>query len=107
MNVVPLMAIFNSPGKNRLSSLNTAIVVPLVDRDELLINQESVPRRDLLERLEAVFWAPFGDVARAIAIMRSAGVDKIGLISVSLRADREGRQFAATPLNSGESSRSC
>ncbi len=76
------------------------IVVQVVSHDEILINQDAVSWSELGSRLAAIFderaervafvkggdAVEFADVARAIDIMRSAGIDRVGLISGNLAA---------------------
>jgi biopolymer transport protein TolR len=78
------------------------IVVQVVSHDEILINQDAVSWGELGTRLAAIFGrraekvafvkggdaVEFADVARAIDMMRSAGVDRVGLISGNLAAAR-------------------
>lgn len=76
------------------------VVVQVVSHDEILINQDAVSWNELGARLAAIFGkraervafvrggdaVEFADVARAIDIMRSAGIDRVGLISGNLTA---------------------
>jgi biopolymer transport protein TolR len=69
------------------------IVVQVVSHDEILINQDAVSWSELGSRLAAIFGqraekvafvkggdaVEFADVARAIDIMRSSGIDRVGL----------------------------
>jgi biopolymer transport protein TolR len=78
------------------------VVVQVVSHDEVFINQDAVSWQKLGSRLAAVFSqraekvafvkggdaVEFADVARAIDIMRSAGIDRVGLISGNLAAAR-------------------
>ncbi len=70
--------------------------------DELLINQDTISWDGLGPRLENIFKqraekaafvkgddsVQFADVARAIDIMRGAGIDNVGLITANIQAGR-------------------
>ena len=76
------------------------IVVQVASGDKVLINQERVSWNDLGSRLEDIFKrraekvafvkgddsVEFVQVARAVDIMRGAGIDKVGLITANLPA---------------------
>lgn len=76
------------------------IVVQVVSHDEIFVNQDAVSWNQLGSRLAGIFGqraekvafvkggdaVEFADVARAIDIMRSAGIDRVGLISGNLAA---------------------
>jgi biopolymer transport protein TolR len=76
------------------------IVVQVTSANKVLINQESVSWNDLGSRLEDVFKrraekvafvkgddaVEFVQVARAVDIMRGAGIDNVGLITANLPA---------------------
>jgi biopolymer transport protein TolR len=77
-----------------------AIVVQVTSSGNLLINQDKVSWDGLGPRLEDIFKqraekaafvkgddaVQFADVARAIDIMRGAGVDNVGLITANIQA---------------------
>jgi biopolymer transport protein TolR len=83
-----------------IASPPTTIVVQVLDNGKLKINQEESSWGTLGGRLEAIFKQRaekvafikggenvfFSDVARAVDIMRRAGVDKVGLITAKLEA---------------------
>jgi biopolymer transport protein TolR len=76
------------------------IVVQVTSANNVLINQESVSWNDLGSRLEDIFKrraekvafvkgddaVEFVQVARAVDIMRGAGIDNVGLITANLPA---------------------
>jgi biopolymer transport protein TolR len=76
------------------------IVVQVTSANDVLINQESVSWNDLGSRLEHIFRrraekvafvkgddaVEFVQVARAVDIMRGAGIDNVGLITANLPA---------------------
>jgi biopolymer transport protein TolR len=76
------------------------IVVQVTSANNVLINQESVSWNDLGSRLEHIFRrraekvafvkgddaVEFVQVARAVDIMRGAGIDNVGLITANLPA---------------------
>jgi biopolymer transport protein TolR len=78
------------------------VVIRVLASDALQINQENVSWQELGSRLRAIFSqraervafidggnaVEFEEVARAMDIMRAAGIDRIGLISGSLPAAR-------------------
>jgi biopolymer transport protein TolR len=80
--------------------LNKTIVVTVQADGKLKINQDDATWEGLGGRLEAIFkeradkiafvkgddGVLFQDVARAIDIMRGAGIDKVGLITAKLEA---------------------
>jgi biopolymer transport protein TolR len=77
-----------------------AIVVQVNSSGNLLINQDKISWDDLGPRLENIFKqraekaafvkgddaVQFADVARAIDIMRGAGIDNVGLITAKIQA---------------------
>ena len=77
-----------------------AIVVQVASGNKVLINQENVSWNDLGSRLEDIFKrraekvafvrgddsVEFVQVARAVDIMRGAGIDNVGLITANLPA---------------------
>jgi len=76
------------------------IVVQVTSGDKVLINQENVAWDDLGSRLEDIFKrraekvafvkgddsVEFVQIARAVDIMRGAGIDNVGLITANLPA---------------------
>jgi biopolymer transport protein TolR len=80
--------------------LDKTVVVQVLLRGRLKINNEDVTWDTLQARLETVFkeradkiafvkgddTVLFGDVAHAIDIMRLAGIDKVGLVTAKLEA---------------------
>jgi len=80
--------------------LNKTVVVQVSKGEKLKINQEDHTWETLGPRLETIFKERaekvafvkgddsvlFADVARAIDIMRGAGIDKVGLITAKLEA---------------------
>ena len=90
-----------SPNDDRKQSDNSqAIVVRVTSGQRVLINQETVAWDDLGSRLENIFKqraekvafvqgddsVEFVQVARAVDIMRGAGIDNVGLITANLPA---------------------
>jgi biopolymer transport protein TolR len=79
---------------------NKTVVVQVADGGKLKINQEDTTWEQLGPRMEQIFKERaekvafvkgekdvlFMDVARAIDIMRGAGIDKVGLITAKLEA---------------------
>lgn len=79
---------------------NKTVVVQVQTNGKLKINQEDATWEGLQGRLEQIFKeraeriafvkgddsVHFADVARAIDIMRAAGIDKVGLITAKLEA---------------------
>jgi|SRR5579862_6850947 biopolymer transport protein TolR len=88
------------PSKDNVQVQTKTIVVQVLEDDRLKINEDDAtwvtlgPRLDDIFRLRAEKVAfvsgsdavPFAKVARAIDIMRGAGVDKVGLITAKLEA---------------------
>jgi len=82
--------------------LQKTVVVQLLDSGKLKINEEDADWTTLGPRLSDVFKQRaekvafvkgddavlFSDVARAIDIMRSSGIDKVGLITANLEAGK-------------------
>lgn len=78
------------------------VVVRLLAPGRLSINQDAVSWQNLGSRLQSIFserservafidganTVDFADVARAMDIMRTAGIDRVGLVSGNLRTDR-------------------
>jgi biopolymer transport protein TolR len=95
-----------NPNKNQEQDLSDKTVVvqviadPRSDKPKLKINNEDVTWESLGPRMEQIFKeraekvafvkgdndVMFMDVARAIDIMRGAGIDKVGLITAKLEA---------------------
>ena len=91
-----------SPNQQQQSQeiINKTIVVQVSNNGKLKINQEDQTWDTLEARLETIFKERaekvafvkgddnvlFADVARAIDIMRGAGIDKVGLITAKLEA---------------------
>jgi biopolymer transport protein ExbD len=79
-----------------------AIVVQVLDTGKLKINEEDATWDSLGARLSNVFKeraekvafvqgedsVRFSDVARAIDVMRSSGVEKVGLVTAGLKSER-------------------
>jgi len=99
VETVGLSAQLPQPSTNEsAASQPDTIVVQVVGHDEILINQDAVSWNELGSRLAVIFGqraervafvkggdaVEFADVARAIDIMRSAGIDRVGLISGNL-----------------------
>ena len=98
-----LDALVPQPNPNQQQSQeleNKTVVVQINQNGKLKINQEDTTWDALGSRMEAIFKERadkiafvkgdndvlFMDVARAIDIMRGAGIDKIGLITAKLEA---------------------
>jgi len=78
------------------------VVVRVLGHDDVRINQDAVSWQDLGPRLASIFArradsvafvqggeaVEFADVARAIDVMRSAGIGRIGLVSSRLEVAR-------------------
>ena len=90
-----------NPNKNQEQELeNKTVVVQVLPNDKLKINQEDTTWEGLGPRLETVFKdradktafvkgdsdVLFMQVARAIDIMRGAGIDHVGLVTAKLEA---------------------
>jgi biopolymer transport protein TolR len=90
-----------NPNKNQEQELeNKTIVVQVLNGDKVKINNEDTTWDGLGPRLETIFKERadkvafvkgdsdvlFMEVARAIDIMRGAGIDKVGLITAKLEA---------------------
>jgi len=90
------------PGKKFLPPGGT-VIIQVLSGDRVKINQEDASWEDLGPRLQAVFKqraekvafirgdadVSFALVARAIGIMRSSGIENIGLISSNLAASQQ------------------
>lgn len=86
--------------KNQTAIEAKTIVVQVLQDNQLKINEDSVTWDTLGPRLNDIFklraekvafvkgddTVVFGDVARAIDIMRASGIDKVGLITAKLEA---------------------
>lgn len=98
-----LDALVPQPNPNQQQNLeleNKTVVVQVLDGSKLKINNEDTTWEGLGPRLEQIFKERaekiafvkgdndvlFMDVARAIDIMREAGIDKVGLITAKLEA---------------------
>jgi len=108
MVITPLMpkgleALVPQPSPNQQQQpdvIAKTIVVQVSEGGKLKINQEDHTWETLGPRLEAIFKERaekvafvkgedkvlFGEVARAIDVMRSSGIDKVGLITAKLEA---------------------
>src|SRR5712664_2760071 len=90
-----------SPNQQQNQELeNKTVVVQVLKNDKLKINNEDTTWDALGPRIEQVFKdraekiafvkgdsdVLFGEVARAIDIMRGSGIDKVGLITAKLEA---------------------
>lgn len=90
-----------SPNQQQNTELeNKTVVVQVMNGDKLKINNEDTNWNNLGPRIEQIFKeraekiafvkgdndVMFMEVARAIDIMRGAGIDKIGLITAKLEA---------------------
>src|SRR5581483_553782 len=94
-----LDALVPQPNQNQEIE-NKTVVVQVLDGSKLKINNEDTTWEGLGPRLEQIFKERaekvafvkgdndvlFMDVARAIDIMRGAGIDKVGLITAKLEA---------------------
>jgi biopolymer transport protein TolR len=94
--LVPQPAPPNQKNENQLEA--KTIVVQVLENNQLKINEDSATWDTLGPRLNDIFklraekvafvkgddTVPFGDVARAIDIMRASGIDKVGLITAKL-----------------------
>jgi biopolymer transport protein ExbD len=90
----------NQPDIDNKTVVVQVIADPKSDNPKLKINNEDVSWEGLQPRMEQIFKeraekvafvkgdndVMFMDVARAIDIMRSAGIDKVGLITAKLEA---------------------
>lgn len=88
--------------KQEQQTMQKTIVVQILDTGKLKINDEDATWDSLGPRLNDVFKeraekvafvkgddaVRFADVARAIDIMRSSGIDKVGLITANLEAGK-------------------
>ena len=96
--LVPQPSPPNQPENKEL--LSKTIVVQVTASGKVLINQDEVSWDDLGSRLDDIFKlraekvafvkgddaVDFGQVARAIDIMRGAGIDSVGLITAKVEA---------------------
>jgi len=88
--------------KEQTQTLQKTIVVQVLEDGKLKINEEDATWETLGPRLSDVFkeraekvafvkgddTVRFADVARAIDIMRTSGIDKVGLITANLEAGK-------------------
>jgi biopolymer transport protein TolR len=88
------------PGQPPPESSDRTVVVSIDEREALKINQESVTKENLGQRLTEIFKTrnehtmfvqgdnalPFNSVVDIIDIARGAGVDKIGLITEKIQS---------------------
>lgn len=102
VNSLGLSAQLPQSSESLASRSETAVVVRVLAPDSVRINQEIVSWQDLGSRLQSIFSqrsekmafveggnsVEFADVARAMDIMRTAGIDKVGLISGNLQTAR-------------------
>lgn len=101
-NSLGLSAQLPQPADSRVLLPEGTIVVRVLAPDSLRINQEAVTWRDLSSRLQSIFSqrsekvafieggnsVDFADVARAMDVMRSAGIDRVGFVSGNLQTAR-------------------
>jgi biopolymer transport protein TolR len=93
-----------SPKTEKLDTdTSQTIVVQVTSGDKVLINQENIAWDDLGSRLELIFKqraekvafvkgddsVEFVQVARAVDIMRGAGIDNVGLITANVPASEK------------------
>jgi biopolymer transport protein ExbD len=78
--LVPQPSPANQKNEDQLQA--KTIVVQVMDSDKLKINEEDATWDTLEPRLNDIF----SQVARAIDVMRSSGIDKVGLITARLEA---------------------
>ena len=93
-----------APGtENHDHDRSQAIMVQLTSSGRVLINQDSVAWDDLGSRLEDIFRqraekvafvkgddsVEFAQVARAVDIMRGAGIDNVGLVTANIPASKK------------------
>ncbi len=102
LNSLGLSAQLPQPSRSPGTSPENAIIVRVLAPGSLRINQEIVSWQDLSSRLQSIFSqrsekvafveggnaVEFADVARALDIMRTAGIDRVGLISGNLQTAR-------------------
>jgi biopolymer transport protein TolR len=89
-----------NPNKEEPKQMENTIVVQVLNGDKLKINNEDASWNGLGTRIEEIFKdranktvfikgdddVEFASVARAIDILRSSGIDKVGLITKKLEA---------------------
>jgi biopolymer transport protein TolR len=99
---VGLTAAIPQPAVAPAAHPDNAVIVRVLSHDAVCINQESVSWSELGSRLESIFGrragrvafveggdaVEFADVARAISVMRAAGVDKVGFVTGDLPSAR-------------------
>jgi biopolymer transport protein TolR len=92
-----------TPAKSDTPPSTQAIIVQVMSGDKVLINQENVAWDRLGSRLEDIFKqraekvafvkgddsVEFVQVARAVDIMRGAGIDNVGLITANIPASEK------------------
>src|ERR1700726_1439007 len=90
------------PSAQQPQTMQKTIVVQILDTGKLKINEEDATWESLGPRLSDVFKeraekvafvkgddaVRFADVARAIDVMRTSGIDKVGLITANLEAGK-------------------
>jgi len=88
------------PNQKQEPDDNRTIVVQVLANGKVMINQDSATWADLGSRLQDVFKqradkvafvkgednVEFGEVARAVDIMRGSGIDHVGLITAKIEA---------------------
>jgi biopolymer transport protein TolR len=88
------------PNQKQQPEDNKTIVVQVMPNDKLMINQDATTWDQLGNRLSDIFKqradkvafvkgdddVEFGEVARAIDIMRGSGIDHVGLITAKIEA---------------------
>lgn len=101
-NSLGISAKLPQPADSNPRSPESSIIVRVLAPDSLRINQDTVSWLDLSSRLQSIFSqraekiafidggnsVDFADVARAMDIMHTAGIDRVGFISGDLQAAR-------------------
>jgi len=101
-NSLGLSAQLPQPADSRALPPEATVVVRVLAPDNLRINQDPVSWSGLSSRLQSIFsqrsekvafieggnGVDFADVARAMDIMRSAGIDRVGFVSGNLQVAR-------------------
>jgi biopolymer transport protein TolR len=102
VNSLGLSARLPQPADAKVIPPDGTVVVRVIASNTLRINQEAVSWQDLSTRLQSIFnrraekvafidggnSVDFADVARAMDIMRTAGIDRVGFVSGDLQAAR-------------------
>ncbi len=102
LNSLGLSAQLPQPADSTPPSPESTIIVRVIAPDTLRINQDAVSWLDLSSRLQTIFSqraekvafidggnsVDFADVARAMDIMRTAGIDRVGFVSGNLQTAR-------------------